>query len=169
MAKMRKYFSNKNLLSLYYAFFYSHVLNGILGWSSATKTAIMPSQIFQNKAIRIINNSTWKDHINSNSLFLKYNILEIEDIHNFELSKFMYLFHTNALLEIFDTYFLSTEHAHQHNTTSKSNQNYFLKSIRINRGKNLIQLYGVQLWNRISLALKSFSFYCFKKEYIKIY
>ena len=105
----------------------------------------MPIQIFQNKAIRIINNSTWKDHINSNSLFLKYNILKIEDIYKFELSKSMYLFHTNALSEIFDTYFLSTEHAHYYNTISKSNQNYFLKSIRINCGKNSIQFYGIQL------------------------
>ena len=125
-------------------FFYSHVLYGILGWGSATKSAIMPIQIFQNKAIRIINNSTWKDHSNSNSLFLKYNILKIEDIYMLELSKFMCLFHTNSLPEIFDTYFLSTEHAHHYNTRSKSNQNYFFKSIRTNSGKNLIQFYGVQ-------------------------
>ena len=44
-AKMRKYLSNKNLLSLYYAFFYSHVLYGILGWGSTTKYAIMPIEI----------------------------------------------------------------------------------------------------------------------------
>ena len=121
MAKMRKYLSNKNLLSLYYAFFYSHALYGILGWDSATKFAIVPIQILQNKAIRIINNSTWKNHINSNRLFLKYSILQIEDIYKFELSKFMHLFHTNALPEIFDTYFLFTEHAHHYNTRSKSN------------------------------------------------
>ena len=80
----------------------------------------------------------------------------------------MYLFYTNALPEAFETYFLSTEHAHHYNTRSKSNQNYFLKSIRTNSGKNLIQFYSIQLWNRIPLTLKSFSFYRFKKEYAKI-
>ena len=135
---------------------------------SATKSAIMSIQILQNKAIRITNNSIWRNHINSNSLFLKYNILKIEDIYKFELSKFMYSFYTNALPEIFDTYFLFTEHAHHYNTRSKSNQNYFLKSIRTNSGKNSIQFYCVQLWNRIPLALKSFSFYRFKKEYAKV-
>ena len=80
----------------------------------------------------------------------------------------MYLFHTNALPEIFDTYFLYTEHAHHYNIRSKSNQNYFLKSIITNSGKTSIQFYGVQLWNRIRLALKSVSFYRFKKEYAKI-
>ena len=83
-------------------------------------------QILQNKTIQIINNFTWKNLINSNSLFQKYNILKIEDINKFKLSKFINLFHTNALPEIFDTYFLSTEHAHDYNTRSKSNQNYFL-------------------------------------------
>ena len=160
MAKKRKYLVIKIFLSLYYAFFYSHVLYGILGWGSATKSAAMPIQILQNKAIRIINNnSTGKDLINSNSLFQKYNILKVEDIYKFELSKSIYLFHTNALPEIFDTYLLSTEHAHHYKTRSKSNQNYFLKSIRTNIGKNSIQFFGAQLWNRIPLAFKSFSFY----------
>ena len=58
MAKIKIYLSNKNLLSLYYVFFYSHVLCSILGWGSATKSAIMQIQILQSKAIRIINNST---------------------------------------------------------------------------------------------------------------
>ena len=74
----------------------------------------------------------------------------------------------NAIPEVFDTYFLSTEHAHYYNTRHKSNQNYLLKLIRTNSGKNSIQFYGVQLRNRIPLALKSFSFYRFKKEYSKI-
>ena len=108
-----------------------------MGWRH--KSAVMLNQIFQNKAIRIINNSTWKDHINSNTLFLKYNILKVEDIYTFEFSKFMYLLHTSALPEIFDTYFLSTEHAHHYETRSKSNQNYFLKSIRANSGKSSVQ------------------------------
>ena len=86
MAKMRKHLSNKNFLSLYYAFFYSNVFYGILGWGSATKSAIMPIQVLQNKAIRIITN--------------------------------------------------------------------VLKSSRTNSGKNSIQFYGVQLWNRIPLAQK---------------
>ena len=117
----------------------------------------MPIQILQNKAIRIINNSTWKDHINSNSLFLKYNILKVEDIYKFELSKFMYLFRTNALREIFDIYFLSIEHAHHYNTRSKSNQNYFLKSIRTSSEKTRYNFmafnYGIGFLEHLNLSL----------------
>ena len=36
IAKLRHYLNPKSLLSVYYAFFYSHILYGILGWGSAT-------------------------------------------------------------------------------------------------------------------------------------
>ena len=37
IAKMWHYLNQKNMISLYYAFFYSHILYGILGWGSATQ------------------------------------------------------------------------------------------------------------------------------------
>ena len=52
---MRHYLNIKNLLALYYVFFHSHILHGILGWGSATITALKPIQILQNKALRIMN------------------------------------------------------------------------------------------------------------------
>ena len=47
----------------YYALFYSHILCGILGWGSTTKTRLTPIQILQNKVLRIMNKSTWNDCI----------------------------------------------------------------------------------------------------------
>ena len=38
LAKMRKYRDNTNLITLYYSFFFSHILYGILGWGSVTKS-----------------------------------------------------------------------------------------------------------------------------------
>ena len=54
IAKMREYLDNTNLLPLYYSFFFSHILYGILGWGSATKSAIRPLQTLQNKVLKII-------------------------------------------------------------------------------------------------------------------
>ena len=62
---MRKYLDNTNLVALYYSFFFSHILYGILGWGSATKSAIRPLQTFQNKVLKIINKSTWKPAVSS--------------------------------------------------------------------------------------------------------
>ena len=38
IAKMRHYLNHENLIALYYVFFYSHLLYGILGWGCASQT-----------------------------------------------------------------------------------------------------------------------------------
>ena len=162
---MKNYLNKQNLIiALYYTFFYSHILYGILGWGSVSETEIKPIQILQNKVLRIINKSTWKDRVTINALHKSLNILKIADIYNFELSKFMYLYHTQSLPEIFDPYFLPIEQAHHYNTRSKSNQNYYLNSERKNSGKKSIKFLGVKMWNQIPLTIKSYTFYRFKKE-----
>ena len=113
---MKNYLNIKNLISLYYVFFFSYVLYGILGWGSAAKTAIKPIQILPYKVLIIINNSTWKDHIVNNSLRYKCKILKISNIYKFEFSKFMYNYHQKALSEIFEAYFLPIAQAHNYNT-----------------------------------------------------
>ena len=59
IAKMRLYYlKEKNLVALYYVFFHTYLMYGILGWGSATKTTLHPLQILQNKVMRIINKTT---------------------------------------------------------------------------------------------------------------
>ena len=81
IAKMRHYLNQKNMISLYYAFFYSHILYGILGWGSATQTRKKSLQILQNRVLRVLNKSSWKDKITNKSLFLNSKLFEIDDIY----------------------------------------------------------------------------------------
>ena len=168
IAKMRHYLNQKNLINLYYVFFYSQILYGILGWGCASQTRKRPIQILLNKVLRIINKTSWKDKIMNNTLFYKYKFLKIDDIYNYEVGKFMYLNDIKALPQIFENYFLSLDLAHNYNTRSKSNKNYFLDFVRTNSGKNSLKFKGVQLWNNIPSKLKSVSFFRFKKEYKKL-
>ena len=85
IAKMRHYLNQKNLINLYYVFFYSQILYGILGWGCASQTRKRPIQILQNKVLRIINKTSWKDKIINNTLFYKYKFLKIDDIYNYEV------------------------------------------------------------------------------------
>ena len=94
--------------------------------------------------------------------------MKIDDIYNYEVGKFMYLNDIKALLWIFEYYFLSLDQAHNYNTRSKSNKNYFIDFVRTNSGKNSLKFKGVQLWNYMPSKLKSFSFFRFKKEYKKL-
>ena len=82
LAKLRHYLNRKNLVVMYYVFFYSHILYGILGWGSATDTALQPIQVLQNKVLRIMNKITWRDRVTNNSLYLSDKILKIADVSN---------------------------------------------------------------------------------------
>ena len=77
----------------------------------------------------------------------------------------MYNYHVKVLPEIFETYFLPIAQARNYNTRSKSNQNYFVNPVNINRGRYAKQFYGFQIWNQIPSEIKFYSFYHFKKEY----
>ena len=143
IAKMRHYLNQKNLINLYYVFFYSQILYGILGWGCASQTRKRPIQILQNKVLRIISKTSWKDKIMNNTLYYKYKFLKIDDIYNYEVGKFMYLNDIKALPQIFESYFLSLDLARNYNTRSKSNKNYFLDFVRTNFGKNLLKFKGV--------------------------
>ena len=145
---MRYYLKEKNVVALYYVFFQTYLLYGILGWGSATKTTLHLLQILLNKVMRIINKTTVEDHVKNNALYQKYKILKTDDVYKLELGKFMYLYHVNDLPEIFETYFLSIDHAHRYNTRSKSNGNYFVNSVRTNSGKNSIKFLNARLWNQ---------------------
>ena len=168
IAKMRHYLNLENLIALYYVFFYSHLLYGILGWGWASQTRKKPIQILQNKVLKTINKSTWKDKIKNNTLYFKFKVLKIDDIYKYELGKFMYLSSIKALPQIFESYFSSLDQVHNYNTRSKSNKNYFLDSVKTNSGKKSLKFKGVQLWNKMPSTLKSFSFYRYKKEYKKL-
>ena len=85
IAKMRHYLNQKNLFNLYYVFIYSQILHGILGWGCASQTRKRSIEILQNKALKIINKTSWKDKIMNNTLYYKYKFLKIDDIYNYEV------------------------------------------------------------------------------------
>ena len=89
----------KELIKIYYAFFYPHISYGILGWGSVNKTILKTIQILQNKALRIINKVSWNDYVANNTLFVQHHLLKIKD--NLELAKFMYMSSQKTLPEVF--------------------------------------------------------------------
>ena len=101
--------------------------------------------------------------VKNNALYQKYKILKIDDMIKLELRKFMYLYRVNDLPAVFETYFLSIDHAHHYNTRNKSNRNYFVNSVRTNSGKNSIKFFGARLWNQMESQVKLYSLYRFIK------
>ena len=77
---MRYYQKEKITVALYYVFFHTYLMYGILGWGSAIKTTLHPLQILQNKGMRIINKTTVEDHVKNNALYQKYKIPKMNDV-----------------------------------------------------------------------------------------
>ena len=165
IGKLQCYLDRKTLTNIYYAVFFSRALYGILGWGYANKTALKPIQTLQNKVLNIINKSSWRDRITTDTLFYKHGLLKIADIHKYELGKFMYLYHQNSLPEVFQNYLFSLKQTHDHHTTSATKQNYYINPARTNNARSSLGFSGAKLRNEIPTQLKILSFYKFKKEY----
>ena len=66
------------LLNLYYAIVYPHLLYGVILWVTAFKTHIHRLQTLQNRAVRVISRSDFRDHVTPH--YQQLNILKINEV-----------------------------------------------------------------------------------------
>ena len=68
-----------------------------------------------------------KDCVRMSTVYKSLNILQIADIYELEIAKFMHSFYHNNLPAVFGNYFKSVDIRHTHNTRSITQKNYYLK------------------------------------------
>ena len=95
MYKLSPFLKSTMLRNVYYSFIYSHIVYGIQVWGSAGKTEIDKILVLQKRAIRLISNKTKRPVTpgplaSTNPMFLKLEILKVNDIFTLHLSKFIY-------------------------------------------------------------------------------
>ena len=96
LRKVKNILDINTMKTLYYSFFYSHIQYGILLWGTSTyKSNLDRMVILQKKAVRIIKNANYNEH--SAPLFKDLSILNISDLIESDLCKFMYKFDRNML------------------------------------------------------------------------
>ena len=99
-------------MSLYYTMVQPYLTYGIILWGSTYQCHLKQVSILQKKAIRCINKLYYNAH--TEPLFIRNKILKIDDLYQFELSKFMFdcinCFLPTPILEHFTTN--ATIHAH---------------------------------------------------------
>ena len=140
-SKIRHNVNKKTLIKLYYSFIYSHLKYEIMAWSTAKNNLLQKVQVVQNRIIQIMHFKSLTDCIPMSTLYKSLNILQVKDIFELEIAKFMHWFHHNKLPENFNFYFKIAPHQHTHFTGSITNKNYFLKRVNIkllNTGNLLI-------------------------------
>ena len=98
----------KILLFVYSAIVFPDLMYGILIMGCSSKNNLPRFQMPQNKCLRILEG--WQIKLKLEPLFIKFEIFDklINQLQNFEIAKFVFLFQRNKLPQIFNYYFYST-------------------------------------------------------------
>ena len=156
--------SKVTLVKLHYSFVYPYLKYGIIAWGKSGKTFLQKVQVTQNKILRIINFKCLKDLVKMSTLYKHLEILQIKDIFEIEVAKFMHSFHHGNLPCIFDSYYKSVATQHNHNTRSIVNKNYYLQRMHSRSGQSVLNNVGVTIWNKIVLHVKLLSKHLFSEQ-----
>ena len=61
--KTKQYLNTSTLVQLYYSTFHAYLSYGLIIWGSTFKSYLSKLSLLQNKAVKIICNSSWVDHV----------------------------------------------------------------------------------------------------------
>ena len=159
--KLKHYTNISVLKNVYFALFHSYLTYSILNWGRANKTTLLPFIRLQNKAVRTLKCNKTKTTI----LYSKHKILEILDLFQLSVAKFMYSFHNGGLLNHFDNYFAEIATVHKYQRRLASLQKYYLPRMKTSLGQLSLKYIGPKIWYNIPENLKSSSPYSFGKKY----
>ena len=110
MCKLKHIVPLRILIHLYYVFFHSHLLYGLLVWRATYTSYLQLINILQNKALHIISNKQrWT---NSTILYSGLKILKFQDLIKLEIAKFMFSYDNCQLPPTFVHYFLKISQIH---------------------------------------------------------
>ena len=98
----------------------------------------------------------------SKPIFLKLNILPLNEQYNLNISLLMHKIFNN---QITGSYNLTlTSNTHNISTRSSKNKNFFQTFNKLNIGQNSFTSKGVKIWNKIPIDYKSKPLHLFKKN-----
>ena len=121
LLKLKHYTNISVLKSVYFALFHFYLTYSILNWGRANKTTLLPLIRLQNKAVRTLEYNKTRTII----LYSKHKILEILDLFQLSVAKFMYSFYNGGLRNHFDNCFAEIAPVHKYQTRLASLQKYY--------------------------------------------
>ena len=115
--KVRKVLDKETLVTLYYSFIYRYLCYCSHVWGGTCVTYMNRLIILQKKIIRIIDGVRPRSH--SKPLFKELNIMNIENIGKFQITRFMYHIYNHNALDIFISMFTRNTEIHTHETRQR--------------------------------------------------
>ena len=116
MCKLRTFLNQKMLINLYYSTFYSHIVYSIQTWGNAGVTELNKIFIIQKRAVRLLTNNFTTSNVPSDLLFLKLDILKMNDIFLLQISTFIFNCLKKNTPSNFESWFKLNNNIHCHRT-----------------------------------------------------
>ena len=142
---LKQYTNISVLKSVFFALYDSYLTSSILNWGRANKTTLLPSIRLQNKAVRTLENNKTKTTI----LYSKHKVLEISDLFQFSVAKFMYSFFNGGSPNHFNNYFAEIASVHKYQTRLASLQRYYLPRMKTSLSQLSLKYIGPKIWSNI--------------------
>ena len=154
LAKLRKCVDVDVMREIYHALIHSYLRYGIIVWGTASETALKPLQVIINRAIRIMCSAPL-GRIDVTPLFDIMEILNINQIYNLEVAKFMFK-ETNHLLPvtIANHFSVRTNPEHRYNLRPRGTRATLIDN-RTVRGERSIRKRGNDIWNNVPHSIKT--------------
>ena len=130
---------------------------------SGSVTMLKLQQVLQSKVIRIMVFKVQKDCVRMSTVYKSLNMLQIADIYELEIAKFMHCFYHKNLPAVFGNYFKSANSHHTHNAKSITQKSYYLQRMNSHYGQSSCFFMGTKLWNNIPCDIKLLSKFTFNK------
>ena len=164
LSKVRYNFPLKTLLQLCNALIHPLLIYGIVVWGSTYPSYLTKLKTLQNKAMRIIFGSHYRDE--ANPIYKKLEVLQIHDLYTYETAKFVFSCFYNLAPIPFIDFFTKVDEVSQR-ATRQSVDKYSLYYPRYptNRLQRSIKYQEVKIWNSISNNIKSLKFQQFKSRF----
>ena len=163
LSKLRSQLPKFTLLLLYHALIHPHLIYALPLWGCTFSSYLQKLQLLQNKAIRIICNTS--RYSSANILFHKLGILKIGDLYQYETGKLMYQYSKNNLPTGLSALFVNLSAIHNRQTRSQSLKSLYLPKFSPSRCQRSVKFQGTKIWNFISPELKTYSYNKFKTEF----
>ena len=145
LSKVKNILPEYTKLTIYNSLFKSHLDYCNIAWGKSNPKLIADLQTLQKKAIRYVANTKANAHVDP--LFIKYKILKIKDMVDYNLGSFMYKFTYDRVPYSFKNFFERLQN-HERNLNFRI---YLLHSINL---KSFPSYTLPCFWNSLSLVLK---------------
>ena len=127
MSKLRHFVNFDCLKSFYYAKVYSYLQYAVLAWGGSSQSKMRKTTVLHNNIVRLMGLKNFPEGIrlSNATIFKTFDLLQLNDIFNLELAKFMHKVHHNALPNSLNNMFIRIESVHRYPTSTSRNTQFY--------------------------------------------